>query len=64
MSTGGEEVRKLSARRPLSAEVVEFSPALAREQNRRPGRRTMSIGTGAINPTQVAELPLSKAGGG
>ena len=63
-STGGEEVRKLSAGQPLSAEAVEFSPAPATEQHRRPGRRTMSIGTGGISPTQVAELPLSKAGGG
>ena len=64
MSTGGEEVRKLSAGRPLSAEAVEFSPAPAREQHRRQGRRTMPIGTSGINPTQVAELPLSKVGGG
>ena len=62
MSTGGEEVRKLSAGMPLSAE--EFSPASAREQHRQAGRRTMPIGTSRINPTQVEELPLSKAGGG
>ena len=54
MSTGGEEARKLSAGRPLSAEAVEFSPASAREQHRRLGWRTMSIGTGGISPTQVA----------
>ena len=51
MSTGGEEVRKLSARRPLSAEAVEYSPAPAREQHRRAGRRTIPIGTSGINPT-------------
>ena len=64
MSTGGEEVRKLSAGMPLSAEAVEFSPAPAREQHRQVGRRTMPIGTSGIKPTQVEELPLSKAGGG
>ena len=64
MSTGGEEVRKLSAGMPLSAEAVEFSPVPAREQHRQAGRRTMPIGTSGINPTQVEELPLSKAGGG
>ena len=64
MSTGGEEVRKLSAGRPLLAEAVEFSPAPATEQHRRSGRRTMSIGTGGISPTQVAELPLFKVWGG
>ena len=35
MSTGREEVGKLSAGRPLLAEAVEFSPAPAREQHRR-----------------------------
>ena len=60
MSTG-EEVRKLSAGRPLSAEAVEFSPAPATEQQGLSGWKTMSIG---ISPTEVAELPLSKAEGG
>ena len=61
MSTGGEEVRKLSAGRPLSAEAVEFSPAPATEHQRRSGRKTKSSGS---SPTEVVELPLSKAGGG
>ena len=64
MSTRGEEASKLSAGRLLLAEAVEFSPVLAREQHRRQGRRTRPIGTSRIDPTQVAELPLSKAGGG
>ena len=64
MSTGGEEARKLSTGRPLSAEAVEFSPALAREQHRRQGRRTMPIRISGINLTQVAELPYPKWGGG
>ena len=64
MSTGGEEVRKLSTRTPLSAEAVEFSLAEAREQHRQVGRRNMAVGTSGNKPTQVEELPLSKAGGG
>ena len=58
MSTGGEDVMKISAVRPLSVEAVEFSPALATGEDRRPGRKTMS------SPTKVVELPSSKAGGG
>ena len=53
---------KISAVRPLSVEAVEFSPAPAKD--RRPGRKTMSSGTGGSSPTEVVELPLSKAGGG
>ena len=34
ISTGGEEVMKISAIRPLSVEAVEFSPAPATEQQR------------------------------
>ena len=51
MSTGGEEVRKLSTGMPLSAEVVEFSPAPAREQHRQAGRRNMPVGTSGNKPT-------------
>ena len=64
MSTGGEDVMKISAVRPLSVEAVEFSPAPATGEDRRPGRKTMSSGTGGSSPTKVVELPLSKAGGG
>ena len=64
MSTGGEEVRKLSTGTPLSAEAVEFSPAPAIEQHRQAGRRNMAVGTSGNKPTQVEELSLSKAGGG
>ena len=55
---------KTSAARPLSVEAVEFSPAPATEQHRRSGWKTMSSGTGGSSPTEVVELPLSKAGGG
>ena len=61
MSTGGEEVMKISAGRPLSAEVVEFSSAPATEQQRRSGRKTMSSGTGGSSPTSS---PYPKRGGG
>ena len=47
--------------RPLS---VEFSPALAPEQNLLSGRKTMSSGTGGVILTVVAEPPLPTAGGG
>ena len=64
MSTGGEDVMKISAVRPLSVEAVEFTPAPATREDGRPGRKTMSSGTGRSSPTKVVELPLSKAGGG
>ena len=64
MSNGGEDVMKISAVQPLSVEAVEFSPAPATEQHRRSGRKTMSSGIGGSSPTEVVELPLSKAGGG
>ena len=64
MSTGGEDAMKISAVRPLSVEAVEFSPAPATEQHSRSGWKTMSSGTGGSSPTEVVELPLSKAGGG
>ena len=64
MSTGGEDVMKISAVQPLSVEAVELSPAPATEEDRRPGGKTMSSGTGGSSPTKVVELPLSKAGGG
>ena len=56
MSTGGEEVRKLSTGMPLSAEAVEFSPTPAREQHRQAGRRNMAVGNSRNKPTQVEEL--------
>ena len=64
MSTGGDDIMKTSAVLPFSVEVVEFSPALATREDRRPGRKTMSSRTGRSSPTEIAELPLSKAGGG
>ena len=64
MSTGGEDIMKISAVRPLSVEAVEFSPAPVTGEDRRPGRKTMSCATGGSSPTKVIELPLSKAGGG
>ena len=64
MSTGGEDVMKITAVRPLSVEAVEFYPAPVSGEDRRPGRKTMSSGTGGSSPTKVVELPLSKAGGG
>ena len=63
-STGGEEIMKISAGRPLSVEAVEFSPAPATEEQRQSGRKTMSSATGGSSPTEVVKLPLSKAGGG
>ena len=42
MSTGGEDVMKISAVRPLSVEAVEFYLAPVTGEDRRPGRKTMS----------------------
>ena len=41
---GVRDVKGRSAVRPLSVEVVEFSPALVREKNVMSGRKTMSSG--------------------
>ena len=63
----GNDARRRSAVRPLSAEAAEFSPARAPEQNVRSGQKTMSSGTGGIVPTVVAEpppLPTEGGGGG
>ena len=59
MSTGGEEVMKISTVRPLSVEAVEFSPAPATEQHRRSGRKTMSSDTDGS-----CRAPLIQSGGG
>ena len=45
---GGSDVKGSSAIRPLSVEVVEFSPALVPEKNVMSGRKTMSSGAGGI----------------
>ena len=58
------DATRRSAVRPLSVEVVEFSPALAPEQKLLSGRKTMSSGTGGVVPTVVTEPPLPTAGGG
>ena len=60
----GNDATRRSAIRPLSVEVVEFSPVLAPEQNLLSVRKTMSSGTVAVIPTVVAEPPLPTAGGG
>ena len=60
----GNDATRRSAVQPLSVEAVEFSPALAPEQNLRSGRKTMSSGAGGVVPTVVVEPPLPTAGGG
>ena len=62
----GNDAMRRSAVRPLSVEAVEFSPALAPEQNLISGRKTMSSGAWGVVPTVVAEPPppLPTAGGG
>ena len=61
-----DDAMKISAVRPLSVEVVEFSPAPAPEQNARSGRKTMSSRTGGISPMVVVEPPppYQQRGGG
>ena len=52
-----------SAVRPLSVEVVEFSPALVPEQNLLSGWKTMSSGAGGVIPTVVAKPHVLTAAG-
>ena len=61
---GGNDAMKRAAVRPLLVEAVEFSPALAPEQNVRSGRKTMSSGTGGIIPTVVVDSGGGGGGGG
>ena len=60
----GNDATRRSAVRPLSVEAVEFSPALAPEQNLLSGRKTMSSGAGGVVPTVVAEPPPPTDSGG
>ena len=60
----GNNATRRSAVRPLSVEAVEFSPALAPEQNLLSGRQTMSSGAGGVVPMVVAGPPVPTEGGG
>ena len=59
----GNDAKRRSAIRPLSVEVVEFSPALVPEQNWKSGWKTMSSGAGGVVPAVVADPPVPTAAG-
>ena len=59
----GSDVKVSSAVRPLSAEAVEFSPALVPEKEMKSGRKTKSSGASGVAPAVVADPPVSTAVG-
>ena len=60
----GNDAKGRSAVRPLSVEVVEFSPALVPEKNLISGRKTMSSGAGGVIPAVVADPPPPRTDSG
>ena len=59
----GSDVKVSSAMRPLSAEAVEFSPALVPGKNVKSGRKTKSSGACGVAPVVVADPPVPTAAG-
>ena len=59
----GNDAKGRSAVRPLSVEVVEFSPALVPENSLLSGRKTMSSGASGVIPAVVANPPVPTAAG-
>ena len=60
---GVRDVKGRSVVRPLSVEVVEFSPTLDPEMNVLSGRKTVSSGAGGVAPAEVADVPVPTEAG-
>ena len=60
---GVMNVKRKSAVRPLSVDVVEFSPTLGPEIDVLAGRETVSSGAGGVAPAVVADVPVPTGAG-
>ena len=60
---GVQNVKRKSAVRPLSAEVVEFSPTMGHKIDVITGQETVSSGAGGVAPAVVAEVPVLTGAG-
>ena len=60
---GVRNVKGRSAVRPLSVEVVEFSPTLDPEMKVMSGQKSVSSGPGGVAPAVVADVPVPTEAG-